>query len=959
MWDLNTTTSHSSKSLRRIFTFFLATFVAVFTCAIISTTNTFALDAMWKSSSTITYDGNSYIGPVPEDAVKNLGLATGSKAYTFVDPATVESRKIRVIFFEPNTNTDSIEMASYKTLTYKGAGNYASPSDVTSVAIDSKSKDTASTSCAVDGGLGWIICPVTNFLANSMDWIFDIIKSFMIVRPVSSDQSSALYRAWSYMRSFANVAFVIGFLVIIYSQITSYGISNYGVKKLLPRLIIAAILVNISYFVCALAVDISNVLGASLQQVFISMRNGVVGTSGNSWDLVNFNSITGFILSGGTAAAAGTVAILGTLSVYGVGYSIALLFPTLLIGFMAVLVALAVMAARQALVTILIVLSPLAFVAYLLPNTEKWFEKWKSTFYTMLILFPAFSVIFGGSQLAASLIIQNADSINTVILGLIIQVVPLFLTPFLIKMSGSIVGKVAGFVNNPSKGPIDGTRKFIQDRADVNAAKRLGQDPKPYQFLRKHAQRVDHGRRRRDGWKSSYGTMTDARWAKSGTFSDIDQNTREYQEVKSLGEATSELRYSQSRVTSGRLQQVDVQIRETKLLNDSARIKSDLNWEQNRTDGIREARFSNNLLGDRLNLEKAVNANDYQLLKSQKFADLNFKSNSEGMREILETARSTAEALSIQSMRKAFIDQNLNVDFADALQKSSAKSAVAGAAEINKNGAANALAAAISIVDNDNTKDVKNRSTLMSFFNVSSTDFQAISLKGKTLVDKDGERILNERGQPIIEKVAPIIGKTKTADGTEIEFTFNPDDDLNTEAAIARQLKYGIYNEYRDIMESSGKGGALEKFASSIGSGAAASGIGDKAPFMGGKAYGDAGQGLYTGHNSTLKYAADWIGDGKFSAEKIAGYDKAVLEEILKAINLAKAGKLYNPATEFKNIEKFKKSLPTFLNRAYQILDQSNTVGSHATSGACEVLEKLLLTNSRQLPPPPSNDMQD
>ena len=72
------------------------------------------------------------------------------------------------------------------------------------------------------------------------------------------------------------------------------------------------------------------------------------------------------------------------------------------------LLVLLIMAARQALIVILIIISPLAFVCYLLPGTEKWFKKWRDLFFTMLVFFPAFAVIFGGAQLAGIIIIQNA-----------------------------------------------------------------------------------------------------------------------------------------------------------------------------------------------------------------------------------------------------------------------------------------------------------------------------------------------------------------------------------------------------------------------------------------------------------------------------------------------------------------------------------------------------------------------
>ena len=77
------------------------------------------------------------------------------------------------------------------------------------------------------------------------------------------------------MRDFANIIFIIGFLIIVFSQLTSFGVSNYGIKRLLPKIIIAAILVNVSFYICAIAVDLSNILGNSLRGILMP-EGGVV-----------------------------------------------------------------------------------------------------------------------------------------------------------------------------------------------------------------------------------------------------------------------------------------------------------------------------------------------------------------------------------------------------------------------------------------------------------------------------------------------------------------------------------------------------------------------------------------------------------------------------------------------------------------------------------------------------------
>ncbi len=227
-------------------------------------------------------------------------------------------------------------------------------------------------------------------------------------------------------------------------------------------------------------------------------------------------SITAFILSGGAIVGAGiagvsalTTTMAGTFAVGGVGL---LLAPILLGAFLTVMVVLFILAARQAIITILVVIAPLAFVAFLLPNTEKWFDKWRSLFMTMLIMFPAFSIIFGGAQLAGILIIQNADDINVVLLGMAVQIAPLAITPLLFKLSGSLLGRIAGVINNPSKGILDRTKNWSKDRLDARRADEMRKNREQAaqgnltgarNFSRRKALKYDNQRRLREGLKAN------------------------------------------------------------------------------------------------------------------------------------------------------------------------------------------------------------------------------------------------------------------------------------------------------------------------------------------------------------------------------------------------------------------------------------------------------------------------
>ncbi len=329
--------------------------------------------------------------------------------------------------------------------------------------IDTGTTGTSKSSCNIPG-VGWIVCPIVSFLAKTADSAYKLMADdFLNIDVKLVDTSSGTYTAWQNMRNIANVAFVIAFMVIIFSQITSYGIDSYGIKKMLPRLVIAALLVNLSFFVCQIAVDLSNIIGHSVGS-FISgsMPSLEAATSSSGSSALN------------TEGLASKILVVGMVGVFWGPAFLSVLFPLILAILLSVLVVLFMLVARQVLIVLLIVIAPLAFVAYLLPNTGKWFDKWKSMFFAMLILFPVVSIIYGASHLASNIIItsfgaSDAASIDMsktdavkqaigLIIGYAALTVPFFVLPSVFKKSldaipalGALANKVGTMANSNLK----------------------------------------------------------------------------------------------------------------------------------------------------------------------------------------------------------------------------------------------------------------------------------------------------------------------------------------------------------------------------------------------------------------------------------------------------------------------------------------------------------------------------
>lgn len=338
----------------------------------------------------------------------------------------------------PDTNEDTPTEATEddETDTDNSTTEGNETTDSTDDSEDSEETEETNTCQDQVGALAWIVCPTTGVIATAIDAIYSVINDFLVVNPLSMEDNSPIYLVWQYARNITNIVFIIFLLIVIYSQLTGLGINNYGIKRILPRLIIAVILVNLSFIICSLAVDISNILGAGLRGFFESVQSSVIEAGGASEAAnVSLSALLTVLIGGGTVAGVAITAVAG-----GIGGLFWMLVPILVGGIVAVVTGLITIAARQAIVALLIMISPLAFVAYLLPNTEKWFSKWKDLLFRMLIFYPMFSFLFGASQLAGWALITSASSGFGVILGVAVQILPLFFSWSLMKMSGTILG---------------------------------------------------------------------------------------------------------------------------------------------------------------------------------------------------------------------------------------------------------------------------------------------------------------------------------------------------------------------------------------------------------------------------------------------------------------------------------------------------------------------------------------
>lgn len=298
---------------------------------------------------------------------------------------------------------------------------------------DSKNKDDHKdeNECAAElNGFGSIICSGQNLFVTITQILFDTVSK-ILESQAELTKEDAVRQQWGNLLNVANAILIIAFLVVIYSTATSTGgLSNYDVKKLLPRIIIFAMAINLSYYICMALVDLSNILGHGIFGLFLGGKTGdapqLMKTAKATADAISIPPEVGAIT---------TVAIVAIL--------IFLVGPPIIIALLTILFALVV---RGMALMILVIISPVAIASYLFNSQglSKGFTMWRDNYIKLLLVYPLFMLVWAGSRVVSSLNPNSPDP-TLAIFGLLMEVICLVAPAMsilpLFKMSGDIMGK--------------------------------------------------------------------------------------------------------------------------------------------------------------------------------------------------------------------------------------------------------------------------------------------------------------------------------------------------------------------------------------------------------------------------------------------------------------------------------------------------------------------------------------
>jgi hypothetical protein len=280
-------------------------------------------------------------------------------------------------------------------------------------------------------------------------------RTFTLTSGGTESACDAYYKAWAAFRDLALGLLAIACLLVIIAQALGMDILDaYTIRKTLPRIVAGAIILSLSWSLMKFLVTLSNDLGYGVGTLLSAPFSGLTDT----FHAAEILTILGEAIAGLALGFFGLFTFLGTAA-------------------LAVIVAFLTLVFRQIAIVLLIIFSPIAILAYALPNTQRVYRFWWESLSKMLLMFPLIVAIITVGHIFSALSSQSTNSVNQII-AVIAYFGPYFAIPATFRFSGGIISSVGGAVNSRFEGARGALRnvrsnQFKHNMADLQSGHRL------------------------------------------------------------------------------------------------------------------------------------------------------------------------------------------------------------------------------------------------------------------------------------------------------------------------------------------------------------------------------------------------------------------------------------------------------------------------------------------------------
>lgn len=355
-------------------------------------------------------------------------------------------------------------------------------------------------SCSGFALIGWLLCPLIQGLFQFIQFLYaNVILTSLIIEPLAENttdaSTEAIFSIWNSFRIIANILLFIVFILAIFgSSLAGFQVfSAYETKKIIPRLVVGTVAIQLSYYIVGFAVDIFNVIGASVRGLILAPVDGLQSID---FDFGSVGELVGILLGGAAIWVA-------RFSVGAAGFLYAI--PLILVPIvLALLVTMVVLLFRKMVIFLLIVLALVAFVFGIMPGTERWLKQWWDLLWKALFMFPLIIGFIAGGELVAKILVAGDESSATnQIMGMIALFTPYFLIPSTFKLAGNAVAAIGGGISNMGGGLKEKILGQSHDPGSIRGRARservTNRKERTDAFMRRHSGNMASGLRSKNG----------------------------------------------------------------------------------------------------------------------------------------------------------------------------------------------------------------------------------------------------------------------------------------------------------------------------------------------------------------------------------------------------------------------------------------------------------------------------
>jgi hypothetical protein len=303
-----------------------------------------------------------------------------------------------------------------------------------------------------NAGLGLLGIDTNDATVKALNFLLGFFKNFLVfllrdtIMPLLTNVmsyqnffSTGVNAGWEITRNFSNLFFALILLIIAIATVLQIGaLDNYTAKRMLPNFIFVALFINFSKAIVGFLIDISQIIMISFYNSFGPNISNIIGNAAK------------------LAESAADTTSIDNLSI-----TIFTIVIVLILTFV-ILWTILILAMRIVTLWFIIMLSPLAFMATLVPGLKSISDDWKNRLQDALVtgptlmffLYLAFTVMSNGisiDNMSTGNLINNGNLINYVLVIVLLLLANSYATkagqaapPFLQNAVG-VAGTVATF----------------------------------------------------------------------------------------------------------------------------------------------------------------------------------------------------------------------------------------------------------------------------------------------------------------------------------------------------------------------------------------------------------------------------------------------------------------------------------------------------------------------------------